>query len=276
MSAISHPTGLDGGDFDFVRYQGNPYKNYTSGVNNRKGTSLFYLPMPAEIQDNLEASWEAQDNWLQSVKNAGASYEEAVVREFLDSGNFVGKQGIAEKITAQTLDAFGAGGVLQRVTQRTTGQIFNPTSEQFFSGMSHRTFEFTHKLVAETKEESENIRKIVNGIKRGTSTSVSNSPGKDRDISQQKLPMLWDVKFLTNNRGGVDENPYLPKISKCAITQVTTNYTGAGTWARHEDGAPVEIDLTIAMVELITPTARNFDEKDGGFSSVNTRLLRGE
>ena len=64
-------------------------------------------------------------------------------------------------------------------------------------------------------------------------------------------------------KGGLDKNsdnpnPYLPTLNRCAITQIATNFSGAGAWASHADGSPVEIDLTLSLTELVIPTAANF------------------
>ena len=238
-------------DFDYIRYEGKSY------ATNREDKVLVYLPMPAELNEQLEAGWTSQDNWLEASKNLGKSMKDMIKEEFTVGP---GKKGLGEGLTDLVVGKFGGGGAIQKNRERTSGRVLNPVAAQFFSGMSHRTWEFMHKLVAESEKEATEINNLVNAIKIGSSVER-----KEAQPMFLKWPLVWDVKFMMpgGDNGKDRVNSHLPQLNKCAVTQVATNYSGAGSWARHVDGAPVEIDITISLTELTIPTAGNFGGREG-------------
>lgn len=256
---IEFPNGIT--NIDYIRYEARPYN--TIFANRRTDESvILYLPMPAEVNEQLEAGWAAQDDWIKkNTKILGNSLIQQMANEFSAKTNG-SPVGPIEGITEKVLGTFGGDGAIRKVTERRRGRILNPVSEQFFTGMSHRTWEFMHKLVPESKSEAEQLDEIINRIKSASSALID---GQDMFLN---YPLMWDVKFMTklssdenklsDNEGSDGVNPYLPQINTCAITQVSTNYSGAGAWARHSDGSPVEIDLTLSLTELTIPTSANF------------------
>jgi hypothetical protein len=255
-SRVEFPIGIT--DYDYIRYSCRSYN--TEFTNNRIDEQfILYLPMPAELSEQLEAGWTAQDDWLK--RNAtflGASARLAIVNEFNTGGT---KLGLVEAVTGATLKAFGGDGIIQKNIERSTGRVVNPVSEQFFTGMSHRTWEFMHKLVAESPADAKRIDEIINRIKSSSSASMT-----ENDPYFLNYPLIWNVQFMMGIETGAGlgsdkPNHFLPKLNPCAVTQVATNFSGAGAWARHEDGAPVEIDLTVSLTELVIPTAANFGGK---------------
>ena len=165
----------------------------------------------------------------------------------------------------------GQEGMINKAIERSLGRVINPMSEQFFTGMSHRTWEFIHKIVPESKDEAAEVNKLIDHFKLAASAVIP------KGLQFHLLwPLLWTVKFMLpsgdGDRGKDTENVYLPKLNTCAVTQVQPNYSGAGAWARHTDGSPVEIDLTISLTELTIPTAANFvkaePEISGGISAT--------
>jgi len=241
--------------YDYISYTARSYSG------NRKDESMIIrLPMPAELNEQLEAGWTAQDDWLKATKDLGTTTSEAFKEEFFKGK---GKQGLWEAAKDIGLAKFGGAGAIQKTNERRSGRVVNPVSEQFFTGMSHRTWEFMHKIVAETSDEADVINKLISNFKAATSVRVGKQP------SFLEYPLIWDVAFMMPPIQGATtnsdmENPHLPKLNKCAVTQIATNFSGAGTWARHVDGAPVEIDLTVSLTELTIPTTANFTgtEKD--------------
>ena len=250
-------------NYDYIRYECKPYQDFILGNTRNEEQAVLYLPMPAELNEQLEAGWGAQDDWLKrNVKYLSEDMVKAVKTEFTTG---VGKNGIVESLVGMVTGAFGGGGVGQRTIERRRGRIVNPVSEQFFTGMSHRTWEFVHKLVAESHEEAIRLDRIINIFKSASSAKL----GSEHYFLN--YPLHWDVRFMMGFGGQSEEanqktdkdNPYLPKLNTCAITQIATNFSGAGAWASHIDGSPVEIDLTLSLTELVIPTAANFAGQAG-------------
>ncbi len=251
-------------NYDYIRYECKPYQDFILGNTRNEEQAVLYLPMPAELNEQLEAGWGAQDDWLKrNVKYLSKQALESIKTEFTKG---VGKTSIVEDIVGMVAGAFGGGGVGQRTIERRRGRIVNPVSEQFFTGMSHRTWEFVHKLVAESHEEAIRLDRIINIFKSASSAKLG---GGDYFLN---YPLHWDVRFMMGSEGkgkmektnfADKDNPYLPKLNTCAITQIATNFSGAGAWASHIDGSPVEIDLTLSLTELVIPTAANFAGQAG-------------
>ena len=135
--------------YDYISYTARSYSKPR-----RDESMIIRLPMPAELNEQLEAGWTAQDDWLKATKDLGTTASDALHQEFTQ-GN--GKQGLWEAGTGVALAKFGGTGAIQKTNERRSGRVINPVSEQFFTGMSHRTWEFMHKIVAETLMENNSI-----------------------------------------------------------------------------------------------------------------------
>jgi hypothetical protein len=89
-------------------------------------------------------------------------------------------------------------------------------------------------------------------------------------------PSEFDIQFYYNGR----ENPNIPKISTCALTNMAVDYSPTG-FAAYETlnsiptlggtGMPVAIRLTLQFAELEILTKSNFEKpKDNPQSRTNT------
>lgn len=257
---LMFPNGIT--NIDYIRYEARPYNE--DFQNNRNDEAvILYLPMPAEVNEQLEAGWTSHDDWIKkNTAILGKTIQGTISNEFSPKGGQKPKA-VVEAIIDKALGTFGGDGSIRKVTERRRGRILNPVSEQFFTGMTHRTWEFVHKLVPESSKEAERLDDMINRFKSASSATLArNQP------MFLNYPLFWDVKFMrgigekwdlrTQTHDADTPNPYLPDLNTCAITQIATNYSGAGSWARHSDGSPVEIDLTISLTELVIPTAANF------------------
>ena len=69
-------------------------------------------------------------------------------------------------------------------------------------------------------------------------------------------PSEFDIKFYySDSSGGFAENPNIPRLSSCVLTNTQIDYAPQGMFAAFEgDGAPVNIKLTLSFreVDLIT------------------------
>ena len=58
---LEYPNGIT--NIDYIRYEARPYSEKFQN-NRNKERVVLYLPMPAEINEQLEAGWAAQDDWI--------------------------------------------------------------------------------------------------------------------------------------------------------------------------------------------------------------------
>jgi hypothetical protein len=119
---------------------------------------------------------------------------------------------------------------------------FNPYLEVVFNGISNRTFSFTFKMIARNRKERDTIQQIIKEFKFHRSPELRYSS----QYNYWKFPSEVDIQFF--HKGA--ENKFLFKISTCAITNVTVDYTPDGTYASHEDGAPFSASITVELMEL--------------------------
>ena len=137
-------------------------------------------------------------------------------------------------------------------------QIANPNTEVLFNGSNLRKFTLNFKMVADSKDESEEILKICNTFKSasmpvfGGSSDLGISGGSGQFLT---IPSVVNVSFMSGN----SLNKYLPQYKSCAITSVSVNYTADGTYAAYEDGAPVAVELSVSFSELKPLFANEID-----------------
>jgi len=59
-------------------------------------------------------------------------------------------------------------------------------------------------------------------------------------------PSEFEISFYHGNK----RNPFIPRINRCVLTSIQTNFTSSGVWSAFRNGAPVEVSLTLAFTEL--------------------------
>ena len=120
---------------------------------------------------------------------------------------------------------------------RNQGEIINPNMELLFSGPTLRNFSFNFKLTPRYKKEAEVIRTIIKAFKR-------NMAPKGSGGTMLRTPNIFQIDYLGRARN------YLNRMKLCALKGVAVNYTGDGTFATYQDGAPISSTLTLSFTEL--------------------------
>ena len=109
--------------------------------------------------------------------------------------------------------------------------------ELLFSGPSLRTFSFNFKLTPRYQREAEVIRTIIKAFKR-------NMAPKGSGGTVLRTPNIFQLEYVGKAQD------YLNRIKLCALKNVSVNYTGDGTFATYQDGAPISSMLTLQFTEL--------------------------
>jgi hypothetical protein len=134
-------------------------------------------------------------------------------------------------------EAVGVQGLLSR----TTGAILNPNLELLFNGPTLRPFNFTFRLSPRSKEEANNVKKIIRFFKQGMSVKTSNTS------VFLKAPNIFKIRYISP---GDSDQPGLNRIKDCALLGCDVNYTPDGTYMTFEDGTMTSYDLTLRFSEL--------------------------
>lgn len=124
-------------------------------------------------------------------------------------------------------------------------QVIAPNTNTTFQNSNIRFYSFSFKLVSRTKTEAATIKRIVDTLRENMYPE-----GKDVVLA---YPPVWEIKFYDKD-GTI--NPYLPKIYSSYLTSMTATFN-ASTNIFHDDGSPVETDVSLAFQETRALTKKD-------------------
>lgn len=253
----------DGGGFDLRSTE----DAFGTGTNTLLRSII--LPLPKAISDGQGASWG--DNSINALAASAASAAEAVAKgpnnggkSLQDAvGDFIG--GFGNEIgTKETRDAMssaaialgmnvltGGDGDINSLVSRATGNIVNPNVELLFNGVQLRGgFNFIYDLIPRNQTESESIKNIIRTFKQQM------LPNKRSTGFFIKAPNVFRLKYM---RGG-KVHPFLNLFKICALTNMSVDYSGSGTYASYHDATPVHMVLNLQFQELSPIYAEDYDK----------------
>jgi hypothetical protein len=148
-----------------------------------------------------------------------------------------------------------------RAVQR---RVTNPFIINMYKSTKRRTFEFSFKFLPRSPKEVESVYQIINLFKRySLPKRIGGLNGKFVEF-----PAEFRIRF---NHDGL-ENLYLPRIGRCALTDINVVYgdevfsTFAPTIAQTERGEkvggapPTKIEMTLSFNELEILTADRIEQ----------------
>ena len=227
----------------------------------------IYLPIPQQIQDSNTVNWgDDSINSLAAgaigvVKNVqeaanlftglkeGGSKVEGSLQEVADDLPKVANAYFANRI----INVLGGKTTLGGVLARSTGRILNPNKELLFNGVTLRTFQFSFDLAPRDKKEGQTIKNIIRTFKQNMNAKKT---GSGLFIES---PNVFQLTYKT----GSGPHQFLHKFLPTALTQMSVNYTGAGTYATYDDTTPVHMILSLSFQELNPIYNEDYDEGDG-------------
>ena len=116
-------------------------------------------------------------------------------------------------------------------------QVIAPNTNTSFQNSGVRSFGFNFKMMPRSKTEAEIITAIIKTFRQ-------NMYPKGNDVVLT-YPPIWSMKFY---EGSGRENRKIPRIYDCYLTGMTATYNGT-TNMFHEDGSPIETDISIQFQE---------------------------
>tara|TARA_B100001113_G_scaffold313518_1_gene278588 strand:- start:801 stop:2108 length:1308 start_codon:yes stop_codon:yes gene_type:complete len=204
------------------------------------------LPIPAQLADTNSTAWgESRMNQLESSLYGAAvggiqGQGEEVRQSFQDAlGTLSANQNmVASYFAKQAVNSLIGGNItLDQLMARNQGEIINPNLELLFSGPTLRNFTFNFKLTPRYEKESQIIRTIIKSFKR-------NMAPKGSGGTVLRTPNVFQIEYMGKAKD------YLNRMKICALKNVAVNYTGDGTFATYQDGAPISSMLTLSFTEL--------------------------
>jgi hypothetical protein len=205
------------------------------------------LPIPNNISDTNSMDWGSNTMNAFEAGLAAAAFtgiSGGIGKGIENLGATVNAAGNDEnfKKSIGALFAGAAAGVSgNAILSRAEGVVINPNLELLFNGPQLRPFNFTFKLAAREKRESEQIIKILNFFKRGSSAIRTESN------LFLRAPHTFRIQYL---HMGQNDHPFIGRIKECALQSITTSYTPEGQYATFSDGVMVSYQITMQFSEL--------------------------
>tara|TARA_A100001515_G_scaffold141023_1_gene137431 strand:+ start:1779 stop:2909 length:1131 start_codon:yes stop_codon:yes gene_type:complete len=137
----------------------------------------------------------------------------------------------------------GFGGAIDKAL----GRSVNPNAELVFKNVPFRTFSYPYEFSPKNEKEKEDVQKILSMFK------FHMMPEKFSE-GYLAAPAQFQITYMY--RDGA--NMYIPKISRCALTDMTVDYSPEGVFTTFKGddkgAAPVltKMDLTFTEMEIMT------------------------
>lgn len=233
-------------------------------VNRRtKGISplgTIFLPIPPNIQDGNSVTFGAGEldgltaSTVGIIQDAYRGAEQAdlkdlpkVIGAFAANAANLGLSPAAQKYFIDNIAAsaanipFGGNLSASQILARTTGKILNPNMELLFKGVNLRSFKFSFKMTPRSEKEAIQIKGIIRKLKKEMSPSGEST-------TYLETPRVFQLEYRQGNR----PHPFLHKFKECALTDMSVNYTGEGTYATYggKESAPVSMIMDLGFKEL--------------------------
>jgi hypothetical protein len=223
----------------------------------------MWFPCPAGVTIADAATYNTIDLGAigSTVRNAAAAAQGS--DGFIDAAKNIGSSitNQAKNLKAAEVGAIAAQKIpfndsIAAQAQFDNKVIMNPNTNTTFGGNTIRNFQFQFKLIARSQAETEAVRKIHNKFRAFTYAD-------SRSNSQNLIlayPPTWTIKFLDT---GKKENKYIPKIFSCYLTGFTSTFNPTVNMF-HEDGSPLEVDISLQYQETRVLTRKDIDDLEAG------------
>ena len=137
--------------------------------------------------------------------------------------------------------AFGTELDTDTVLARTGGKVLNPNAEMLFQGPSIRDFAFSFIMVARSKQEGQEIRKIIRFLKLGMAP-------KFRSTTYLTNPDIFTLAYKKGSTTLNTVNRFNP--GGLALTTMNVDYAPNSYWSAYTDSQPVVLKMDLNFTEL--------------------------
>jgi hypothetical protein len=246
---------------------------FKTGTNTLLKTII--LPLPKAISDGQGASWgdDSINSMLAAATSAAASVTQPGGKSLQDAvGGFIEGFGneLADQKTRTSMSTAaialgmnvltGGTGDINSLVSRATGNIINPNVELLFNGVQLRGgFNFIYDLIPRNQTESESIKNIIRTFKQQM------LPNKKSTGFFIEAPNVFQLKYMKGNK----VHPFLNLFKICALTNMSVDYSGSGTYASYHDATPVHMVLNLQFQELSPIYAEDYDNIEKELPNYN-------
>ena len=246
---------------------------FASDSSFKEGIKYYvHLPIPANVNDTSACQWGADTmNFFEMAglgigaaligQEDGAATQAAVMQTMTGNLNIPGlnpdlRKAFTASVSGLALNALGSNVSARSVLSRSTGQVLNSNTELLFEGVALRTFPFDMTFTPRSPEEAKVVKDIIRSFKKSMSARQNGEGGK----MFLNAPDIFLLRYLHQGK----DHPFLNSFKPCALTQLTTNYTGAGVYSTYNDGTPVQVKLRMVFKEINPIYQEDYDESEAG------------
>ena len=159
-------------------------------------------------------------------------------------GMLSGPQALSASAISKLTGLLGANIDVDTFLARTGGRVLNPNAEMLFQGPVIRDFSFEFQMIARSRKEGDEIRKIIRFFKLGMAPKFQN-------IAFLANPDVFKLEY----KNGKGDNDILKTVNRfnpggLALTALKTDYAPNGYWAAYTDSQPVALKLALSFTEL--------------------------
>lgn len=212
----------------------------------------------AQSYDQLQLGGELGGKGLAAAQSAIEAYKrgdtEAAAKSIAKTAT----------LTAGSALAGLAGQTGQAVFTAATGKVQNPMLEMIYKSPNFRTFQFEFSFYPRDEKEALEVQKIIERLKFHQSPEIV-------EETQGFLipPSEFDIRFYYAGA----QNPNIPPIATCILTNIDVNYAPNG-WSAYEvpgenrpflggTGMPVAIQISLQFQETTFLTKKDFKSDIG-------------
>jgi len=134
---------------------------------------------------------------------------------------------------------------LQSLLLGARGFAINPQTQMIYRGLALRNFQLDFTLSPRSKQEADDIDRIISTFKWHFAPSLEFGKGTATSGMFMIQPSIFNIEFKI----GKKENRYLPKYGDCVLRNISVNYAPNG-WAAYEEGFPVQTHLSLHFEEM--------------------------
>lgn len=179
--------------------------------------------------------------FMENITNAGGE-----LKKFWE-GNLHNSKGLGAGQAAEVLGTIaeksGVGGPgIKELIMRSASRAINPQVQMVFSSTANREFTFEFDFQVRSQQEAVSVHQIINTFKRFAAPEIADNSAGRYFIP----PAQFDIKFFFKE----NENPFIAKISTCALTRIIVDYNKSPPFATFDDGMPVHINLLLGFREM--------------------------
>jgi hypothetical protein len=135
---------------------------------------------------------------------------------------------------------------LQSLLLGARGFAINPQTQMIYRGLALRNFQLDFTLSPRSKQEADDIDRIISTFKWHFAPSLEFGKGTATSGMFMIQPSIFNIEFKI----GKKENRYLPKYGDCVLRNISVNYAPNG-WAAYEEGFPVQTHLSLHFEEMV-------------------------